>query len=81
MFDLLSCPFCGGDADFVQTAYGTESQCACLSFEIACRKCKAKAPGAHGKILLKLAISGALDMRCDDRKAAADAWNRRVHED
>lgn len=79
---LKSCPFCGGKAKFIQTAYGTtENNSASLSFSIRCVKCSATAPKAMGKIAINLLEDGTLNTWRDDRKRAADEWNRRAEHD
>lgn len=76
---LLPCPFCGGEARFIQTAYGTTNlNSVSLSFSIRCVKCSATAPNAMGKIAINLLEDGTLNAWRDDREKAAEAWNRRA---
>lgn len=81
MIDLRDCPFCGGHAGFVQTTYGTDSQSACLRFEIRCKDCGAKAPESHGKLLIKLQTDGSIVAWRDDREDAIRTWNRRADDE
>lgn len=80
MTDLKPCPFCGWDAIFKQTSYGTAEGSVRLGFEVACGKCGATVPTGHGEILIKLSVTGSLIPWRDCRAKAAEAWNRRTME-
>lgn len=80
MDKLKPCPFCGGEAEFDQTAYGrtTDHSSVSLQFEIRCKKCGATAPNAYGYISINLSSNGELNIWHDDKNPAIDAWNRRA---
>lgn len=82
MIELKPCPFCGGEADFIQTAYGTaDNSSVRLQFAIRCKKCDASAPNACGYIAINLSSDGELNTWHDDRNPAIAAWNRRANAD
>lgn len=77
--ELKPCPFCGGEARFVQVARGTAENASCrLQFAIRCVKCDATAPHAYGSVYVQLGEDGTLTSWGDDRLEAIEAWNRRV---
>lgn len=79
MNKLKSCPFCGGEAYFKQTACGTvDNSSVKLQFSICCKKCDAHAPNAYGYIAINLSPDGELNIWHNDKNSAIDAWNRRA---
>ena len=79
MYTLKPCPFCGGDAEFRQTAYGTaEGNSVKLTFRVECKKCSATAPKSYGSVSINFGIEGLLNIWHDDREQAVKEWNRRA---
>ena len=79
MHTLKPCPFCGGDAEFKQTAYGTtEGNSVKLTFRVECKKCSATVPKSYGSVSINFRSDGLLNIWQDDREQAAKAWNRRT---
>lgn len=77
---LETCPFCGGKAKFIQSAYGTtERESARLSFKIVCEDCGASYPYACGYIAMNLSSDGNINIWHDERESAIAAWNRRAN--
>lgn len=79
MEQLKPCPFCGGEAIFHQTSYGTTSPSYCkLTFTIRCTECGSTAANACGYIKINLNSSGEFNIMNDSRPSAILAWNRRA---
>ena len=79
MYDLKPCPFCGGGAEFRQTAFGTaEGNSVKLTFRVECKKCSATAPKSNGRVSINFRSDGLLNIWQDDREQAVKAWNRRA---
>ena len=78
---LKPCPFCGGEAQFEQTAHGpVDHSSVRLQFVIRCKKCGASAPNVCGYIAMNLSPNGELNAWHDDRNPARAAWNRRAND-
>lgn len=81
MYELKTCPFCGGYAEFQQTAYGTtEGNSVKLSFQVICKKCDATAPKSYGSVNINFSSDGLLNIWHDDREQAVKEWNRRAED-
>ena len=78
--ELKPCPFCGGDAHFEQTAYGTDCGMVSMRFQIRCKNCHAAAPNGGGQLRLDLNSDGDIRFATDERTKAITAWNRRAND-
>ena len=74
---LKPCPFCGGKATFVVKSNESSHYGAGFDFEVGCEKCKIVFPGRY-KMRFTLSRNGELDILTDERKSAADKWNKRA---
>ena len=75
---LKSCPFCDGKAIFhtFDTYYG-QSKCG-FHFYVKCAKCDTIAPSSKVfEFCIVLMENGEIRITKDDRKEAADVWNKR----
>ena len=79
--ELKPCPFCGGVAQFAQTAYGTDSGACSMHFQIRCKTCEASAPNGNGALRVALNRDGTIRIITDEREKAVEAWNRRAGND
>ena len=74
---LKSCPICGGKAEFVVKSNESSHYGAGFDFEVVCEKCKIVLPEIY-KMRFTLSKNGELDILTDERKSAADKWNKRA---
>lgn len=78
---LKPCPFCGGKAEFYvinndASHHDNESR---FIFNIRCMSCKIYSPKRY-ELRFELGSDGELISIIDERKNAAEAWNRRTGE-
>lgn len=79
---LKRCPFCGGEAEYLQTDCNTaDRHLAVMYFRICCHKCNASPDDAYGRVEVMLTTGGELAIISDDRPSAEKAWNRRGFDD
>lgn len=79
---LKPCPFCDSKAIFhtFDTVYG-RSKCG-FHFGVMCAKCDTRAPSSKVfEFHIALMEDGEIRITRDDRKEAADAWNKRGGKD
>lgn len=82
MEKLKPCPFCGGEAAFKQTSYGTKGpSSAMLGFIIQCKVCKVLVPKPGSYVALDLTEKGEFNIWHDDRDMVIAAWNRRENDE
>ena len=74
---LMRCPFCGGNAKFEVISNNDSCYGIGYSFTIQCSKCHTRLPREY-RVNIKLSDRGDLITSSDERKSAAEAWNRRV---
>lgn len=78
--ELKPCPFCGGEAKFVQTAHGSiTAESVHRNYAIQCVKCKAR-PYDSFTIRVWLAENGVV-MSESNKNEAIEAWNRRANDE
>lgn len=78
---LKPCPFCGEIPAFEITAHIKRESYIGVSFNIRCRKCNFDFPGKYEMgIVFNLNNDNGIQIICDERQKAADAWNRRANE-
>ena len=78
MIELKPCPFCGGEVEYFKNSkclYGFDVG---WEFGIRCKNCGVKAPKENYKLEVNFDNDGQLNILTDERKKAADDWNRRV---
>ena len=75
---LKPCPFCGREAEFVQTRCGDDQTYAWVRFRIRCAGCHAEVPDAYGEFGIKLMNDGFVETVRDERQAAVETWNGRA---
>ena len=79
MEGLKQCPFCGSDAEYLQTDCNTTNHnSVVMFFRICCHKCNVSPDDARGRVDVRLTMGGELAIISDDRPNAEKAWNRRV---
>ena len=78
MAELKPCPFCGGEAMFLRSAYSMRGTARGWEFGVCCKKCGAKLERTDYKIEVDFDCFGELKTVVDERQQAADAWNRRT---
>lgn len=75
---LEPCPFCGGEAAYnIKSNYGHGTTSG-WQFGIKCTKCMTELPMRDFVVTVDLESNGEIAFDKDDRKKAADMWNRRV---
>lgn len=74
---LKPCPFCGGKAVFIPERNSSSDKGIGYDFRIKCRDCGLLSPKIY-KVELELTKGGLLNPHHDERKQAADIWNRRA---
>lgn len=74
---LKSCPFCGGEVEFVTDTTGYKAEYRMINFHIRCKDCKIEYPKRY-EIGFHLDSHGEIAMDTDERQKALEAWNRRT---
>ena len=80
MTELKPCPFCGGEAEFIDTDARYSGHNYSVYFKIKCKKCLTEPYGASGYIGFNLRKNGEFNVWHDDRPGAIAKWNRRVND-
>ncbi len=75
--NLLPCPFCGGEAEFVTDTSGYKNDSRIIGFRIRCKNCNIEYPKRY-EIRLRLGKRGEIVTDIDERKSALEAWNSRT---
>ena len=75
---LKPCPFCGSEAVYFIT--GNYNRCVTngWKFGIKCPNCMVALPKEDFTVTVDLTSSGGILFSTDERKKAADMWNRRA---
>ena len=75
---LKPCPFCGGKAAYI--IYSNYARCTThgWQFGIKCTDCMTALPVRDFAVTVDLESDGEIALVKDDRKKAADMWNRRA---
>ena len=75
-FELNSCPFCGGKAEYEGVSHLLSNQVIGFEFKIVCKSCGVSPPNSF-LVSLRLLNSGDIKIIVDERQSAANVWNRR----
>ena len=75
--NLLPCPFCGGEAEFVTDTSGYQNDNRIIGFHIRCKDCKIEYPKRY-EIRFHLGGHGGIVTDVDERDIALEEWNRRT---
>lgn len=75
---LKPCPFCGGKAEYLITENYNLGRTQGWKFGVACTKCMVALPMRDFTVTVDFTIDGEIVSKKDERKKAADMWNRRA---
>lgn len=78
-FELKSCPFCGGEAEFNIKTNSNSRLLTGFTFAIRCKRCHIQSPKMYN-LEFGILPDGELLPHIDERGKAADDWNRREGE-
>lgn len=75
---LKPCPFCGGKAEYIINSNYDRFTTHGWQFGIQCTNCMTELPMRDFIVTVNLKSDGEIAVAKDDRKKAADMWNRRA---
>ena len=75
---LKPCPFCGGKAEYIINTNYERCTTHGWKFGIKCTNCMTELPIKDFIVTVDLESNGKIAFAKDDRKKAADMWNRRA---
>lgn len=75
---LKPCPFCGGKAEYFISSNYSRGVTHGWKFGINCTNCLIALPMQDFTVTADLTANGEIVFAEDDRKKAADMWNRRA---
>lgn len=78
---LKPCPFCGGEAAMIANGAcidATRGEYRAWEFCVMCISCNVSLPRRDYHLSVKLGKCGEIVVMQDERKEAADLWNRRA---
>ena len=75
---LKPCPFCGGKAEYIINTNYERCTTHGWKFGIKCTNCMTELPMKDFLVTADLESNGEIVFAKDDRKKAADMWNRRA---
>lgn len=76
--ELKPCPFCGGKAEYIINSNYERCTTHGWQFGIKCTNCMIELPMRDFIVTADLKSNGEIVFAKDDRKKAADMWNRRA---
>lgn len=75
---LKKCPFCGGLAGFLVKRIYSQAVKHSWEFTVYCTDCGVRLPKEDFRVQVCLNDNGGIVLDPDERKKAADMWNRRA---
>lgn len=75
---LKKCPFCGGLAGFLVIRIYSQAVKHSWEFTVYCTDCGVRLPKEDFRVQVGLNDNGGIVLDPDERKKAADMWNRRA---